>query len=115
MKNNYVLFPITPGSDYLTIGTVLEKGGDKIKVQNISTPASTWTSLWREISEPKKPALEDRLGKALDCIGRVINIGDSCFYLHNKEIKEGIIESVESELWVTVDSFKVRNVSTYII
>lgn len=113
--SKYVLFPITPGSDYLTIGTVLEKGEDKIKVQNISTPASTWTSLWREINEPKKLALEDRLGKAVDCIGRVIRVGDFCLYLHNKEILEGIVEEINSELWVTVDGIKIRNVSTYII
>lgn len=116
MINGYVLFPITNGSQYLTVGLVLEEQAEKIKVQPLSTPASCWTEIWRDIEEPKRPGLEDRVGKAVDCIGRIIKVGDSCLYLENKEIKEGKITEISSELWVVVNGDKkLRNVSTYII
>ena len=117
MENKYVLFPITKGSVYLTIGLVLEEEADKIKVQPLSTPASCWTTIWREIEEPKRPGLEDRWEKAVDCIGRVIKVGMKCLYLDDEDrtIKEGVITEINSELWVTVDEKKkLRNVSIYI-
>lgn len=116
MENRYILFPITKGSVYLTIGLLLEQQADKIKVQPLSTPASCWTTIWREISEPKRPGLEDRWEKAVDCIGRVISAGMKCLYLsENHEIQEGTVTEINSELWVTVNgNQKLRNVSVYI-
>jgi hypothetical protein len=113
--NKYVLLPITNGSFCLTIGLVLEEQAEKIKVQLISTPSTMWTSIWREIPEPKPLSLEDRENKATDCIGRVIKPGMNCLYIENKEIKEGKITECLSDLWVMVDeNKKIRNVSTYI-
>lgn len=112
--NKYVLMPITNGSFCLTIGTILEEQPDKVKVQLLSTPSTGWTSIWREIPEPKPLNLEDREDKATDCIGRVIKPGMKCLYLEEKEIKEGVITECISDLWVIVNNDKkLRNVSVY--
>jgi len=115
MNKRYILLPITNGSFCLTLGTFLESGeAGKIKVQLLSTPSTMWTSIWREIPEPKPLSLEDRENKATDCLGRVINPGMKCLYLENKEIKEGTITDCLSDLWVMVNGDKkLRNVSVY--
>jgi uncharacterized Zn ribbon protein len=97
----------------LTLGTVLEREADKIKVQNLSTPAYSWTSIWREIEEPKKLGLQDGLGKTFDCRGNVLEEGDAVIYLDELELKDGVIGKIDTELWVDIDGKKFRNVSVY--
>lgn len=112
-NDKYVVFQVSKGSIYLTLGTVLEIEADKIKVQNLSTPAYSWTSLWREIEEPKKLGLIDRLNKTLDCRGNVLEVGDAVIYLDELKLKDGVIEKIDSELWVDIDGKRFRNVSVY--
>lgn len=112
-EGDTVLFPVSKGSIQLAIGTVICINGNKIQVQFFSTPAKTWTSVWKEITR-RTPTLCSDPESPKDCIGNLISPEDHVYYLEKNTIYQGTIDSIESRLWVIIDGKRIRNVSVYV-
>jgi hypothetical protein len=113
-KGDIVLFPVSKGSIQLTIGTVIFcDNEDRIQVQFFSTPAKTWTSVW-VVVDKQTPILCPDPEAAKDCIGNLISPGDTVYYLEKNTIYQGIVDSIESRLWVIIEGKRIRNVSVYV-
>ena len=108
-----VLFPVSSGSIQLTLGTVISYSEDKVRVQFFSTPAKTWTSVWVEVDK-RTPTLCSDPEAPKDCIGNLISPGDTVYYLEKNTIYQGVVDSIESRLWVIIDGKRIRNVSVYV-
>ena len=114
MKGDIVLFPVSKGSIQLAIGTVISCDDEnRVQVQFFSTPAKTWTSVWVKV-EKQTPTLCSDPEAPKDCIGNLISQGDSVYYLEKNVIYQGVIDYVESRLWVVIGGKRVRNVSVYV-
>lgn len=114
-EGDIVLFPVSKGSIQLAIGKVISCGEDgRVQVQFFSTPAKTWTSVWVEV-EKQIPSLCPDPEAPKDCIGNLISPGDSVYYLEKNVIYQGVVESIESRLWVVIGGKRIRNVSVYVV
>lgn len=124
---DYLIVTVSKGSHYLTTARILgldEESEKPVYVEYFSTIKTKWINPSDEATlkyEPKPIELTSELGLFKDGVGRPVKVGDGVAYKCGTDIAFGVIKSIESDLWATLEDtrtkedIKVRNVQVIIL
>lgn len=122
-----IIVTVSRGSHYLTTAKIIEIDENSEKpamIQYRSTPKTKWIDPSIDATlryEPKPIELTAELGLFRDGTNRPVRIGDGVAYKCGTDIAFGVIKTIESDLWATLEdsktheNIKVRNVQTIIL